>query len=144
MSKHLSSSAIQQFDDEVKHAYQSGGQGLSETVRVRNNVTGDTYNFRKMGAGAATERGPSQSDVTPMDVSHTLVPCTLTNWIAAEYTDIFDAAEVNIDERSELASTIANAMKRRKDQMILDALAAATPAATVATGAAAFTVAHLT
>lgn len=37
-------------------------------------------------------------------------------------TDIFDAQEVNFDEKQELAKTIANAIGRREDQIIIDAL----------------------
>jgi hypothetical protein len=71
-------------------------------------------------------------DVSPMDVTHAKVAATLTNYVAPEYTDIFDAAEVNFDERTELAQTIAGALGRQLDQLILDALDTATPGATIA------------
>ena len=53
MSSNLSSVAVEQFDSEVKHAYQ-GVQTLRGCIKVRNNVTGDKYDFRVMGKGAAT------------------------------------------------------------------------------------------
>lgn len=138
MSKNLSAAAQQQFDDDVKHAFQTAGS-LRNTVTIRNNVVGDIYKFRKMGKGQANQKA-SQADVTPMDISHSLISCTLGNWNAPEYTDIFDAAEVNFDEQTELAQTIAGALGRRLDQLIIDALAAeASPAGTIASGSAALT-----
>ena len=142
MSKNLSSAAQQLFDSEVKHAFQSAGS-LRDTVTIRNNVVGDIYKFRKMGKGLANQK-PSQADVTPMDVSHSLISCTLGNWNAPEYTDIFDQAEVNFDEKTELASTIAGALGRRLDQLIIDALGAeSSPAGTIAHGSGGMTLAKV-
>ena len=120
MSKTLSAAAATQFDSQVLHEYQGAGS-LRTTVTVRPGVVGDTYKFRKMGAGMAHQRGAAQTDVTPMDVSHSLQTATLENWVAPEYTDIFDQAEVNFQERAELASTIAMALSRREDQILIDA-----------------------
>ena len=128
MSKTLSSVAVKVFDDMVKQAYQ-GSAELDGTVTERNNVTGDTYNFRLIGKGIANQKA-SADDVTPMDVAHSLQVATLANWLAPEYTDIFDQAEVNFDEKLELAQVIAHALGRRKDQIIIDALDASTPSTT--------------
>ena len=142
MSVNLSPVAVTQFDDDVKHAFQTAGS-LRDTVTVRNGVVGDIYKFRKMGKGLANQKA-TQADVTPMDVSHSLITCTLGNWNAPEYTDIFDAAEVNFDEQRELAQTIAGALGRRVDQLIIDALAAeASPAGTIVHGSAGMTVAKV-
>ena len=139
MSKNLSAAAQTQFDDEVKQAFQGVGM-LRDTVTIRNEVVGDTYKFRKMGKGLANQK-PSQAEVTPMDVSHSLVTATLSNWNAPEYTDIFDQAEVNFDERQELAEVIASALGRRLDQLIIDAAnAEASPAADIAHGSVGLTV----
>lgn len=125
MSSNLSSVAVEQFDSEVKHAYQ-GVQTLRGCIKVRNNVTGDKYDFRVMGKGAATVRTGSSADVVPMGTSHALKVATLVDYEAPEYTDVFDAATVNFDEIVELATTIAGAMGRRDDQSIIDAMAAST------------------
>jgi hypothetical protein len=132
MSKNLSAAASTEFDDMVKHAFQTMGSGIVAAVTQRNNVVGDTYKFRAMGKGLANQKA-SQADVTPMDISHSLITATLGNWNAPEYTDIFDAAEVNFDEKQELAQTIAGALYRRQEQIIIDAMDNATPGATVAT-----------
>lgn len=120
MSINLSAVARTEFDAQVKHAFQTAGN-LRDTVTIRNNVVGDIYKFRKMGKGLANQKA-SQDDVTPMDVSHSLITATMENWNAPEYTDIFDQVEVNFDERMELAETIAGALGRRLDQLIINAM----------------------
>ena len=126
----LSAAAIAQFDAEVKHAYQNAGL-IRGTVRTRTGVVGSTHRFPKLGKGTATAR-VTQTDVVPMNVAHTNATATLTDWNAPEYTDIFDQAKVNFDERQELATTIAGAIGRREDQLILAALDAASSTLTVA------------
>lgn len=128
MSKNLTNSAVIEFDSEVKHEYQ-GMKTLRECVSLRTGVVGESYKFARMGKGIANQKA-TQADVTPMDISHARQTATLGNWNAPEYTDIFDQAEVNFDEKQELAQTIARAMGRREDQIIIDALNSVTFAAT--------------
>jgi hypothetical protein len=127
MSKFLTAAAVTEFDSEVKHAYQSMGK-LRNTVTVRTGVVGEAYKFARMGQGIANQKA-SQADVTPMDVAHARQTANLENWNAPEYTDIFDQSEVNYDEKQELAQTIAKtiakALTRREDQIIIDAIGAA-------------------
>lgn len=131
MSIFLNDVARTEFDNEVKHAYRDN-PGLRTTVTFRGNVQAGTYDFRSMAAGIAKQKA-SQDDVVPMNVGHSLQAATLQNWHAAEYTDIFDAAAVNFEEQRELAVTIAEAIKRREDQLILNALDVASSTFTVAT-----------
>ena len=125
MSKNLSAVAVTEFDSMVKHAYQGMGL-LKGAVTQRNNVVGDTYKFRRMGKGLANQKSTSDL-VTPMDVAHEFKTATLSNWNAPEYTDMFDAQDVNFDEKQELANTIAGALGRRTDQLVIDAMDASTP-----------------
>jgi len=124
MSKFLSNAAVIDFDSEVKHEYQSGGK-LRNTVTTRTGVVGESYKFTRMGKGMANKKA-TQADVTPMNIEHARQTALLQNWNAPEYTDIFDAAEVNFDEKSELAKTIAMALTRREDQIIINAMNAVT------------------
>lgn len=130
MAISLSNAFVTLFDAEVKQAYQAKGM-LAALVRQRRGVEGSTVKFPKVGKGVATPRIP-QSDVTPLNVSFSNVTCTLGDWNAAEYSDIFSQAKVNFDERNELVQVVSNAMGRRQDQIILDALAASGTALTVA------------
>jgi len=133
MSREVSAVAVIQFDSEAKHAFQSMGV-LRGTTTERNGVEGNTYKFRKMGKGLAKERTAPSADAVPMNVAHALIICTLADWDAPEYTDIFNTKDVNFDEVKELGTTIAGALGRRDDQIKIDAMAAetysATPAAT--------------
>jgi hypothetical protein len=84
-----------------------------------------------VGRGVATPR-IAQTDVTPLNVGFNSVTLNLSDWNAAEYSDIFSQAKVNFDERQELVQVVAAAMGRRQDQLILDALAASSTSLTVA------------
>jgi len=126
--------AIAEFDTEVKLVYQGEGV-LRNCVRVKTGVTGQQYAFRKMGVGIAYQQTSSAEAITPNDTSHTKIFATLTNWRVGDYTDLFDQAETNIDERAELARSFAKSIGRAEDQLIINALAAATnTAGTVASG----------
>lgn len=130
MSKFLTASQIQQFDDMVKHQYTQQGGGLRKAVRVKTGVVGSEYKWPTMGKGIATARIP-QTDVVPMNISHARKSATLSDWNAPEYTDVFDQATNNVNEQRELAYVIAGAIGRREDQLILDALDAASTSLTV-------------
>ena len=130
MSTGLSTAFIQLFDAEVKQAYQGTAQ-LQGVCRMRTGVEGNTVNFPTIGKGQAIVRTP-QTDVTPLNTSFGTVSCSLTDYVAAEYSDIFNQQKVNFDERRELAQVVGSAIGRRQDQIILDALLAASAGSTVA------------
>lgn len=129
MSVSLSNAFVTLFDAEVKQAYQAKAM-LVGAVRQRRGVEGSTVKFPKVGKGVASAR-VTQTDVTPMNVGFSSVTCTLQDWNAAEYSDIFMQQKVNFDERQELVQLVSNAIGRRQDQMILDALAASSTSLTV-------------
>lgn len=131
MSATLSTAFIAQFDAEVKQAYQ-GAAKLFGTVRTKTGVVGSTHRFPKLGKGLAQPRIP-QTDVVPMNVQHSNATATLEDWNAPEYTDMFNQAKVNFDERKELKQAIASAMGRRMDQLLIDAADAGASATQVAT-----------
>ena len=122
MAQNLSTAFVTLFDAEVKQAYQASAV-LRPAVRIRSGVEGSTYKFPKIGKGVAQVRIP-QTDITPLNVTYSQVTATLSDYIAAEYSDIFMQAKVNFDERRELVKVVSNAIGRRQDQLILDALTA--------------------
>ena len=129
MSIALSNAFVTLFDAEVKQAYQ-GKAMLVGAVRQRRGVEGSTVKFPKVGRGVATPR-IGQTDVTPLNVGFSNVTLTLEDWIAAEYSDIFSQQKVNFDERSELVQVLGNAIGRRQDQLVLNALATSSTSLTV-------------
>ena len=130
MAISISNAFVTLFDTEVKQAYQADAV-LRNTVRLRTGVTASTHKFPKIGSGVAQVRVP-QTDVTPLNVTYSQATVTLTDYIAAEYSDIFNQAKVNFDERQELVQVVAKAIGRRSDQMIIDALAGSGTSLTVA------------
>jgi hypothetical protein len=136
----LSNAFVTLFDAEVKQAYQ-GKAALVGATRQRRGVEGNTVKFPKVGKGVATLRVP-QTDVTPLNVDFSQVTATMEDWNAAEYSDIFMQQKVNFEERSELVQVVANAIGRRQDQLILDALLAA-KGSTIAAASTDLTVAKL-
>jgi N4-gp56 family major capsid protein len=101
-------------------------------MRSRTNVQGNTVKFPKIGKGTATVRVP-QTDVTPLNVTYSQVTATMSDYIAAEYSDIFHQSHINFDERRELVEVVSKAIGRRIDQVCIDALNAASSPSTVAT-----------
>ena len=130
MSTNLSPAFVQLFDAEVKQAYQ-GTSMLQGIVRTRTGVEGSTVNFPTIGKGSATIRTPS-TDVIPLNTSFASVSCSLTDYVASEYSDMFNQQKVNFSERSELAQVVGSAIGRRQDQIILDALLSASAGSSVA------------
>jgi N4-gp56 family major capsid protein len=127
----ISSAFVQLFDAEVKQAYQAN-RALAGVTRERNNVEGNVVKFPKIGKGTATVRVP-QTDVTPLNVTYSQVSATMEDYIAAEYSDIFQQQKVNFDERRELVQVVGASIGRRMDQLVIDALNAASSPSTVGT-----------
>ena len=131
MAQSITNAFVTLFDEEVKQAYQ-GEALLRGTMRSRSGVQGNTVKFPKIGKGVATVRVP-QTDVTPLNVTYSQVTATMTDYIAAEYSDIFHQSHVNFDERRELVQVVSKSIARRMDQLCIDALNAASSPSTVAT-----------
>ena len=130
MSTNLSPAFVQLFEAEVHQAYQ-GAATLRGVGRTRTGVTGDTVKFPKVGKGTASVRVP-QTDVTPINAAFSQVSVSMQDFVASEYSDIFNQQKVNFDERQELAQVVGNAIGRREDQILIDALNAASAGSTVA------------
>ena len=131
MAQNVTTAFVTLFDSEVKQAYQAESV-LRGTTRMRTGVQGNTVKFPKIGKGVATPRVP-QTDVTPLNVTYSQVTATMSDYIAAEYSDIFHQSHINFDERRELVEVVSKSIARRMDQLIIDALNAAGSPSTVST-----------
>ncbi len=120
MAQNVTAAFVDLFDSEVKQAYQAESI-LRGTMRTRTGVAGNTVKFPKIGKGVATIRVP-QTDVTPLNVTYAQVTATMSDYIAAEYSDIFQQSHINFDERSELVQVVSKSIARRMDQLCIDAL----------------------
>ena len=120
MAQNVTAAFVDLFDSEVKQAYQAESI-LRGTMRTRTGVAGNTVKFPKIGKGVAPIRVP-QSDVPPLIVTYAQVTATMSDYIAAEYSDIFQQSHINFDERSELVQVVSKSIARRMDQLCIDAL----------------------
>lgn len=126
-----------QYENEVKHAYQSIGSALENTVRVKSAPQAGTYQFRKFGKLEMVPRGAYRSLLEAVETNHELVPCTATDYVLPVLTDEFEQAKSGGEapqEQKESAMAIALAMKRQRDYSVIAALDAGTPENTVTCG----------
>ncbi len=122
MSTSIDQAFVKQFEREVHEAYQRQGSLLRATVRSKNNVTGKSTTFQKVGKGVATTKA-RHGKVTPMNVDHTPVECHLEDYYAGDYVDKLDEAKLNHDERMVIANAGAWGLGRKTDELLLEAAA---------------------
>lgn len=124
MSTSLDTAFIKQFEREVHEAYQRQGSKLRNTVRSINNVKGASTTFQKVGKGTASTKS-THGMVPVMNLDHTNVECTLQDFYAGDWVDHLDELKTNIPERQVIAAAGANALGRKTDELIINALATA-------------------
>ncbi len=132
MSTSLTNVEQQEFDALVKAEYRSKGFLLRDTVRMKNNVIGATVQFRKVDQVIAVPTGYLQA-VTIQDPDYTKHIATLIKYTAPTAVDEVQELTVNFDAKMENALLVAQAMGRRSDQIILNALNA-DPGGTIVDG----------
>ena len=140
MATQISNAFIKQFESEVHMAYQRMGSKLKNTVRQTNNVQGNQARFQKVGTGVASTKS-RHGEVPTMEITHSTVDVTLSDFYAADMVDKLDELKTNIDERQVLAQSAASALGRKVDQLIIDVLDAGSNSNNVAHGSAALTLA---
>ncbi|QDP56317.1 MAG: hypothetical protein Tp167SUR398091_6 [Prokaryotic dsDNA virus sp.] len=120
MANTIDQAFIKQFETEVHMAYQRMGSKLRNTIRSTN-VSGSTARFQKIGTGSATTKSRN-GNVTPMELAHTNVEVTMSDFYAAEYIDKLDELKTNINERQAVAQSAAAALGRKTDELIIAAM----------------------
>lgn len=130
MSIELSDVLVKKFENEAIQAFQEKGK-LRNTVRIRDAKGAQQHQFQVIGSATANERTAIQTPIPAADVTHTPATATVKNYVVSELTDIFLNNQVGFDERQELVQVIASSMGRRLDQIIIDALEAASTTFTV-------------
>mgnify|MGYP000881524610 CR=1 FL=1 len=121
MSNTIDQAFVKQFEREVHEAYQRQGSKLKNTVRSINNVLGASTTFQKVGKGTASTKS-THGMVPVMNLAHSNVECTLQDYYAGDWVDKMDELKININERQVIASAGANALGRKTDELIIDAL----------------------
>lgn len=125
MATTIDQAFIKQFEREVHEAYQRQGSKLRNTVRSINNVKGASAIFQKVGKGTASTKS-THGMVPVMNLTHSNVECTLQDFYAGDWVDRLQELKINIPERQVIAAAGANALGRKTDELIIDALKTAT------------------
>jgi hypothetical protein len=133
MATSITNAFITQFEAEVHMAYQRMGSKLKNLVRTVNGVNGNTVKFQKVAKGSANTKA-RHAEVVAMDLAHSNVSATLTDYYAADYVDKLDELKVNIDERQVVANSAAYALGRKTDSVITSVMENATALANNSSG----------
>ena len=120
MANTIDQAFIKQFETEVHMAYQRMGSKLRNTIRSTN-VSGSTARFQKIGTGSASTKSRN-GNVTPMELAHTNVEVSMSDYYAAEYIDKLDELKTNINERQAVTQSAAAALGRKTDELIITAM----------------------
>ena len=120
MANTIDQAFIKQFETEVHMAYQRMGSKLRNTIRSTN-VSGSTARFQKIGTGSASTKSRN-GNVTPMELAHTNVEVSMSDFYAAEYIDKLDELKTNINERQAVTQSAAAALGRKTDELIITAM----------------------
>lgn len=126
MPHNIQASYVTKFDDMIKQAYQENGGKIRGSVQSRTGVVGTKHTFNVYGLGFAKAAPTAGADVDTMGTQTSVVECNLSDNQASEYSNIFENDKVNFDDEQELVKVIASALGRKEDQILIDALDAAT------------------
>ena len=121
MSTNIESAFIKNFQSDVHLQYQRMGSKLRNTVRVKNNIVGSSTTFQKVGKGTASTKA-RHGKVPVMNVDHTPVECSLSDYYAGDWVDSLDELKTNINERMVVAKAGAYALGRKTDEQIITQL----------------------
>ena len=124
MSTTIDQAFIKQFEREVHEAYQRQGSKLRNTVRTISDVNGSSAVFQKVGKGTASTKS-THGMVPVMNLAHSNIEVILNDYYAGDWVDRLDELKTNIDERQVIANAGANALGRKTDELIINALAGA-------------------
>jgi len=133
MATSITNAFITQFEAEVHMAYQRMGSKLKNLTRTVNGVNGNTVKFQKVAKGSANTKA-RHAEVVAMDLAHSNVSATLTDYYAADYVDKLDELKVNIDERQVVANSAAYALGRKTASVITSVMENATALANNSSG----------
>lgn len=123
MSTSLTNVQQIEFDALVKAEYRSSGFILRDSVRMKYDVIGANVEFRKVNQVISIPTAYLAA-VTVQDPGYNKVMCTLQKYTTPTAVDEVQELTVNFDAKMENAMLVSQAMGRRSDQIIIDAVAA--------------------
>ena len=131
MANTIDLSFVKQFESDVHLAYQRMGSKLLNTVRRKTNVRGTSTTFQKIGKAMAGKKARN-GQVPINNLVHQPIECVLEDWYSAEWLDKLDELKINHNERMAQAQSIAAALGRKADDLIVQEAENATQATAAA------------
>ena len=122
MSDTINTAFVQQFRNNLELLVQQKGSILLPHVKPEK-ITGKYTHFDRLGSGEASEVLTRHGDTPdPLNLAHSRRRVILRTFDAAELIDNADKVRLLIDPTSEYAMSIAYALGRKADDIILQAL----------------------
>jgi len=132
MALDIEDSFVQNFESDMKLAYQRMSAQMLSTVRRKLNIPGKSTTFQKLGKGTAGTKS-RHGQVPILNLAHDPITCTLADYYGGEYVDKLDELKIQHDERQGVAASIAGSLNRKSDELVITA-AEGSANSTVTTG----------
>ena len=116
----ISNVYIQTFENNVRYLAQQSDTRLQPHI-TNKSTGGEKHNWERLGAGAATQKTAPRTDTPTSDLPWSRRVSVATTWHAGETSEQEDPVQMLIDPNSSIARTLAMAMRRAVDDLIIAA-----------------------
>lgn len=120
MSNEINKAFVQQFSSNIIMLAQQQGSRLSGAV-MQKDINGKYAHFDRVGLLAAQEKTTRHAEVAYQDTPHSRRRVTIGDFYTVDLVDDEDEVRLLIDPKSAYAKTMANALGRKIDDLILEA-----------------------
>lgn len=130
MATQIDNHSIESFSQAVHQEFSSRGGLLMDKVNMRRD-NAKVFTFPVIGIADTHVHIPG-SDITRSEPTRSQVQMTVENYVTQVPIDSFEEMQTNVDVKRDIVERVAQALRNRMDQIIIDALVAATITKTVA------------
>ena len=120
MAVSISNSYIQTFEDNVRHLAQQSQSRLRNCV-MEKGVNSNKHNWETMGSNTASKKTTTRQATPTNDSTWARRVSTAETWNVGDTTEQEDIVQMLVDPNSNVAHSIAMAMKRAMDDSIITA-----------------------
>lgn len=122
MSATFDNTFVTQWRNEVVRKFSREGSLLRDMVTVYPGVTGSTLKIHRVGGVAAQVGRARHSNLTAANIPHDDVTISMSDIYATDYIDDLDQLKTNATFRQSYTQELMDAVTRRIDQFVIDAL----------------------
>lgn len=122
MSQTVNNAFVIQFGNDLERLVQQEGSKIYPHVRAKS-IVGKFCTFNRLGAGSVSEKLTRHADTPePMNLEHSTRACVLRTFNGSEMLDKSDQVRMLLDPTNEYSLSIADAMGRQVDDILLAGL----------------------